>query len=78
MYKTINGQNYFNEKSLAEICEVLEQGQAVKVYIDCIGHTRNNDEQEAYKEALCNKYGDKLQVSAENGGYSFAYVYKLN
>lgn len=75
--KTINGQNYFNEKSFNEICEALEKMQVVSVYIDCIGHTRNNDEQEAYKEALIAKYRDRLKVDKIDGAYSYSYQYGL-
>ncbi len=75
--KTINGGNYFHDKAFNEICETLEQGEAVKVYIDCIGHTRNNDEQENYKEALEKKYGDRLQTTEHSGAYSYSYSYQL-
>lgn len=75
--KVVNGQNYFNEKSFNEICEALEKAQAVQVYIDCIGHTRNNNEQEAYKEALIEKYADRLKIDKNDGGYSYSYSYAL-
>ena len=75
--KVINGQNYFNEKSFNEICEALEKMQAVKVYIDCIGHTRNNNEQEVYKEKLIEKYRDRLKFDKVDGGYSYHYEYGL-
>lgn len=73
----INGGNYYHEKAFNEICEALEKGEAVRVGIDCIGHTRNNNEQEAYKEALTEKYGDRLQITTQNGGYSYSYSYEL-
>ena len=73
----ISGENYFNEKSLKEICEALEQGETVEVGIDCIGHTRNNMEQEAYKEALTEKYGSRLQVECSEGAHSYSYSYRL-
>ncbi len=75
--KIINGQNYFNEKSFNEICEALEKAGTVQVYIDSIGHARNNNEQEAYKEALIEKYADRLKVDKIDGGYSYSYVYSL-
>ncbi len=77
MKTTINGQNYFNEKSFNEICEALEKIQVVQVYIDCIGHTRNNNEQEAYREALEKKYQDRLKVDRIDGGHSYHYEYTL-
>ena len=64
-YKTVlvNGKNYFNEESFNKICELLEHGKWVEVFIDCIGHTRNNNEQEKYKQDLMKKYGDSLEVN---------------
>lgn len=73
----VNGQNYFNETSFKQACKVLERGEMVELYIDCIGHTRNNNEQEAYKEALKEKYGDRLKVVKMNGAYSYNYMYEL-
>lgn len=75
--KVIDGKNYFNEQSFNEICEALEKAGTVKVYIDSIGHTRNNNEQEAYKEALIEKYADRLKIDKIDGGYSYSYVYAL-
>lgn len=76
--KTINGGNYYNQPAFEKICEGLEKGDTVQVYIDCIGHTRNNDEQEAYKEALTEKYGDTLNVEKNEGGYSYSYSYQIS
>lgn len=47
------------------------------MYIDVIGHTRNNTVQEEYEEALIEKYGDKLIVEKEQGSYSYSYSYRL-
>lgn len=77
MSKFIDGKNYFNEISLNEICEALESGEKVQVGIDCIGHTRNNNEQEAYKESLLKKYGERLVCSCVQGAYSYSYIYQL-
>lgn len=73
----INGGNYYHEKAFNEMCKALEQGETIDVYIDCVGHTRNNNEQEAYKEALTEKYNDKLIVECEKGAYSYRYSYRL-
>ena len=73
----INGGNYFHEKAFNEICEALESAKSVQVYIDCIGHTRNNNEQEIYKEALIEKYADRLKIDKTDGGYSYSYSYCL-
>lgn len=75
--KVVNGGNYFHQKAFNAICEELEKAQSVQVYIDCIGHTRNNNEQEAYKEALQEKYADRLKVEKIEGGYSYSYNYHL-
>ena len=75
--KTINGGNYFHDKAFNEICEALEKGEVVQVYIDCIGHTRNNNEQEIYKEELTKKYQNRLQVDKSEGAYSYSYSYNL-
>ncbi len=76
--KLINCGNYFNEKSFKVVCEALENGEVVNVYIDCIGHTLNNYEQENYKKALVDKYGDKLIIDENKGAFSFSYNYKLS
>jgi len=74
---TINCKNYFNKDSFNEVCKVLENGDCVSVYIDCIGHTRNNYEQETYKEELVKKYGDKLIVDCIKGNFCYSYSYRL-
>lgn len=73
----VNGKNYFNQKSFTEICKKLEQGERVEVYIDCIGHTRNNYEQEQYKKALEKQFGELLEVERKAGYCSYSYAYQL-
>lgn len=75
--KTINGGNYFHEKAFNEICEALESKETIQVYIDCIGHTRNNFEQEEYKKALIEKFGVALSFEKLDGNNSYSYKYKL-
>lgn len=77
MAKLINGANYFNPISFNKACEALEQGDTIEMYIDVIGHTKNNTVQEEYEEALIEKYGDKLIVEKEQGSYSYSYSYRL-
>lgn len=74
---TINCGNDFYESRFNQVCEALEQGETVSVYIDCIGHTRNNMTQEIYKDSLQAKYGEKLNVEHSNGAYSYHYTYRL-
>ena len=77
MAKLINGQNYFNKVSFQNACEALEQGNSIEMYIDVIGHTRNNIVQEEYEEALKEKYGSNLIIDKELGSYSYSYSYRL-
>ena len=76
--KFISGRNYYNDEDFKKMCQALEKGEHIKVVIDCIGHTRNNNEQEAYRQALLEKYGDKLEVNCNKGAYSYDYDYKLD
>jgi hypothetical protein len=65
MITTVNATNYFNQKSLDEIINLLEQGKTISIYIDCIGHSRAYDEELSYYRALKEKYGDKLDFNSE-------------
>ena len=78
MPKLINGENYFNEVSFNKACEELEQGNTIEMYIDVIGHTRNNIVQEEYEQALIEKYGIKLKIEKECSSYSYSYSYRLD
>lgn len=77
MPKLINGENYFNSVSFDKACKALKQGDTIQIGIDCIGHTRNNNEQEIYKEKLQKKYNSRLQIEKNEGAYSYSYSYKL-
>lgn len=74
---TVNGRNYFNDESFDDACVFLEDGIKVHISIDCIGHTRNNYEQENYRRALVEKYGRKLEIELVEGAYSYSYKYSL-
>lgn len=73
----VSGSNYFNNDDLSKMIKILDEGKTISVSIDCIGHTRNNMEQEHYKEALTEHYGDKLEVMLKDGVCSYSYDYKL-
>lgn len=73
----VSGKNYFNEESFKEMCLSLEQGLKIYVGINCIGHGRNNAEQENYRKALVDKYGRKLNIELIEGAYSYSYKYSL-
>lgn len=75
MSKLINGQNYFNERSFNEMVKELEKGTAIRIYIDCIGHTRTAMETSNYVEALKEKFGDRLIISKDD--WDFEYKLKL-
>ena len=74
---TVNCGNDFYQRHFEELCVLLEQGEKVSVYIDCIGHTRNNMGQTYYRRALTEKYGDRLIVTTHEGAYCYSYDYKL-
>ncbi len=75
--KSVNCGNDFYQRFFEDVCSLLDSGSVVKVYVDCIGHTRNNTVQEIYKEKLDEKYGSKLKAECEQGGYSYSYAYQL-
>lgn len=73
----INCGNDYYDKYFILLCEWLEKGYIVSPYIDCIGHSRNNRSQESYKQALENKYGERLETIFHEGVCSYSYSYKL-
>ena len=73
----VDGRNYFNEESFNDACLFLEDGSKVHISIDCIGHTRNNAEQENYRRAFVEKYGRKVNIEVIEGVYSYSYKYSL-
>ena len=76
--KLINCGNEFYPAFFDKLCSALEEGQTAEVYVDCIGHTRNNLVQEVYKEKLLEKYGNTLSIQRCAGAYSTTYCYCLN
>lgn len=73
----VSGSNYFNEADLQEMIKELDNGKIVEVGIDCIGHTRNNMEQDNYKEALRKHYGIRLVYQCTIGVCTYSYSYWL-
>ena len=73
----INCGNTFHSPFFNRLCEALEEGKTVQVYIDCIGHTLNNMTQDVYREKLKEKYGEKLVIEKNDGAYSYSYYYVL-
>ena len=76
--RTVNGGNTFYRDRFKEMCEVLECGLKMTVYISCIGHTRNNMTQETYRRALVAHFGDRLKVTHNPGYCSYDYTYVLD
>lgn len=74
----VNCGNDFYPTFFEKLCLALEEGNTAEVYVDCIGHTRNNVVQEIYKEKLLEKYGSALLVQRNEGAYSNSYNYRLN
>ena len=62
----VNGSNYYNEESLQKMVTLLEAGEEIEIYIDCIGHSRTEYETQNYVEALKEKYGDRLIKTDKN------------
>ena len=56
----VSGSNYFQEKYLKEMIALLDEGKTIQVGIACIGHTRNNTEQENYKNNKCYESNKKI------------------
>lgn len=76
--KLVNCRNYFNEESFTELCNLLESGLTVSIYIDCIGYTRSHYESLRYHKALFDKYGDNLAEITNSGYRDFTYRLKRN
>lgn len=78
MYDYLNGGRVFNAKSFNRLCELLEVGKTVLLYIGVINEfEKANAEQERYKERLEMKYGDNLSVERSGGAYTYNYIYQL-
>lgn len=73
----VSGSNYFNNEDLNNMIKLLDERKTIEVGISCIGHTRNNMEQEHYKNALEEHYGNELEVMLDEGAYSYSYKYRL-
>ena len=71
---TVDGKNYFNDKSLAEMINLLDQGKKISIYINCIGHTRTAIEESNYVDALKEKYGKRLIASTEGHFTNYYYL----
>lgn len=75
--ETMNGMNYFNQESFEQLCEMIESGKHVKVYIDCIGFSRAHYEGLHYRDAVEEKYGDKVKITKHESNYYDEWSFKL-
>lgn len=62
----INCTNYFNEVGCERLSKALENGETVRIHIDCIGHTRTYYETGMYVEWLNKKYGERLVIDKDD------------
>lgn len=69
--KFINVKNDYYESSFTTLCEELEKGERVHIYVDCIGHTRAAWVEDDYARKLKAKYGDRLNI--DGCSYNKAY-----
>lgn len=74
---TVNGRNYFNDNSFAEVCKELDAGRRVAVYIDCIGFARASMEGARYRDAVVEKYGENVEVFQFDRCYYDEYEFQL-
>ena len=76
--KVITVSSNYEEQEFIELCEALESGEAVRVYVDSLGHHANNLGQEIYRGELLKKYGGKLLVKMlDKQEHSYSYRYEL-
>ena len=72
--KWINVRNDFYKDKFDTLCEELENGETIHIYVDCIGHTRAAWVEESYVQKLKNKYGDRFLETT--GRWERAYCLK--
>jgi len=66
------------EENLQKMINVLDNKKSLRVGTDSLGHSENNAIQEHYKRLLIKHYGNRLEITKNNGAYSYSYNYKLN
>lgn len=72
--KTINVTNDYCQERFEVLCEELEKGERVHIYVDCIGHTRSEWVEDEYVTELKKKYSEKLHK--EGSYWTTAYYLK--
>ena len=66
--------NSFGETGCKRLSSALENGEAVGIYIDCIGHTRTIYETSRYVEWLKETYKERLVVDEDACWYTTYYL----
>ena len=64
--KLINVSNDYYQEKFNVLCEELEKGTMVHIYVDCIGHTRAEWVEADYVQKLKQKYGDRLKIKNDS------------
>ena len=65
--------NDFYPSRFEHLKKVLEQGNVVRIYVNCIGHTRSYWTERDYADRLRKHYGDRLVITGEPGHYGTTY-----
>ena len=66
--KLINCANYFCDIGKNNLINALEAGETVRIYIDCIGHTRAFMVGCEYESWLKEHYGKRLSIAKNSFG----------
>lgn len=72
-YVLVDVANDFYPSRYEKLKKVLEDGNVVKIYVNCIGHTRAHWVEVAYADKLREEYGDRLVITGEPGYYGTKY-----
>ncbi len=72
--KLVNCTNYFNEIGCQRLCDALESGVAIRIHIDCIGHSATIRESSIYVDWLKETYGERLVCDINEHGLIYYYL----
>lgn len=61
----VNVSNDFYQARMDELVRLLKEGKGVGIYVDCIGHTRNQMVTAKYLNELENIFGERLKKREE-------------
>lgn len=69
----VNVWNEFYPSKFERLKTILEEGNVVQIYVDCIGHTRSYWVEVEYADRLKKEYGDRLVITGEPGHLNTTY-----